>query len=52
MDTILAKADEFTAKMAEDGWVHITDGEGVIRLSLPYDVWEAFTADAIIRRSM
>ena len=47
-----AKADEFIAEMDDDGQVHIFDGEGTIRLSMPYDVWEAFTGDAIIRRTM
>ncbi|BBA65196.1 predicted ORF [Xanthomonas phage XacN1] len=50
--TILAQADEFIAEMDDDGQVHVFDGEGVIRLSMPYDVWEAFTGDAISRRAM
>ena len=51
-DNIVAKADEFVAEMDDDRQVHIFDGEGTIRLSMPYDVWEAFTGDAIIRRTM
>lgn len=50
--TILAQADEFIAEMDDDGTVNVVDGEGTIRLSMPYDVWESFTQDAIIRRAM
>lgn len=49
---IIAQADEFIAEMDDDGQVHVFDGEGTIRLSMPYDVWEAFTGDAIVRRAM
>lgn len=52
MSNVLAQADEFIAEMDDDGQVHVFDGEGVIRLSMPYDVWEAFTGDAISRRAM
>lgn len=48
--TILAQADEYIAEMDDDGQVHVLDGEGSIRLSMPYDVWESFTSDAIKRR--
>ena len=50
MVTIVAQADEFIAEMDDDGQVHILDGEGSIHVSMPYDVWESFTTDAMKRR--
>lgn len=50
-DGIMAVSDEFVAIMNEAGDVDIFDGENVIRLSMSYDVWCKFTADAIDRRS-
>jgi hypothetical protein len=49
---ILAAADEFVAELDGDGIVHILDGEGVIRLSMDYDIWERFTANALAKRAI
>ncbi len=46
----VAEADEFKAIQNESGWVDIFDGEGSIRLTMPYDVWEQFTGDAVAKR--
>ena len=43
VDKIIAAADEFTVICA-DGWVYIHDGEGTIRLTLPYSIWDRLTA--------
>ena len=36
---VVAHADDFRLEL-EDGWIHIYDGEGAPRLSIPHDVWD------------
>jgi len=31
--------DEFSLEV-DDGWVHILDGEGSVRVSIPQDIWD------------
>lgn len=42
----LAEADEITVQLDEDGYVHILDGEGSIRLTMEYSVWDNLIQDA------
>jgi hypothetical protein len=49
---ILAQSDEFVVKMDDAENVDIVDGEWVIRLSMPYEVWKSLIDDAIIRQAM
>lgn len=39
-NTLIGQADEFTVELDSDGFVHILDGEGVIRLSMPHLIWK------------
>lgn len=36
---LIAQADEFKVEHDENDQVHIIDGEGTIRVSMPVDVW-------------
>jgi hypothetical protein len=36
---VIAKADEYTVEQDEDEQIHIIDGEGIIRLSMPLIIW-------------
>lgn len=37
---VIAHADEFSVEL-EDDLVHLLDGEGVVRMSMPADVWHS-----------
>lgn len=43
---VLARADEFTVER-EGLWVHIMDGEDVVRLTMPAIVWYQLCAQSI-----
>lgn len=49
MALLIALADEFSAELDANGMVHILDGENVVRLSMPRDVFELFIEDAMDR---
>ena len=40
---IIGKADEFKVELDGDEQVHITDGEGTVRLSMPFMIWKQLT---------
>lgn len=46
----VAVGGEWIAVQNESSDVDIFDGEGTIRLTMSYDEWERFTADAMSRR--
>ena len=35
----VAQHDEFSIDL-DDGWVHVLDGDNVVRLSMPKDIWD------------
>jgi hypothetical protein len=37
---IIGKADEYKVELDGDEQVHITDGEGTVRLSMPFLIWK------------
>ena len=37
---LLAKADEFRVEIDDNEQVHLLDGEGTIRVSMPYVIWK------------
>ena len=39
-DHVIARADEFTVVLDDDEYVHLLDGEGNVRVSMPHDIWE------------
>jgi hypothetical protein len=41
---VLAQADEWRVEQDEDGQVHLLDGEGTIRASFDYDIWEKLSS--------
>lgn len=41
---VLAQADEWRVEQDEDGQVHLVDGEGTIRASFDYDIWEKLSS--------
>jgi hypothetical protein len=37
---LLAQSDEFKVELDDDGMVHVLDGEGTIRVSMPVNIWK------------
>lgn len=37
---VLGKSDEFKLELDKDGQVHLLDGEGTVRVSMPKDTWK------------
>jgi hypothetical protein len=37
---VIGKADGFKVELDKDGQVHLIDGEGTIRVSMPKDTWK------------
>ena len=37
---LISQADEFKVELDDDGFVHLLDGEGTIRVSMPLDIWK------------
>ena len=39
-DHVIGKSDEFKVELDKNGQVHLIDGEGTIRASMPKNVWK------------
>lgn len=37
---VIAQYDKFRLIQEEDNWIHLEEGEGNVRVSMPVDIWD------------